>query len=232
LATKNTAPPRAAFNRRQWAALLLSAALTACHRQRPRYAKGSAGAPVAIGTVETGVASWYGHPYHGRVAANGEVYDMEKLTAAHRLLPFETWVRVTNLQNEKSVEVRITDRGPFVGGRIIDLSHAAAETIDMIGPGTARVKLKVIRAPANAAPLRFAVQVGSFRDKRNAERLRDRLGQRYGAARVVPRDADTPMWRVLVGTEPSVEAAQALAERMRSEGATKERGFVVRLDSV
>src|SRR6267142_5825767 len=88
---------------------------------------------------ETGLASWYGHPYHGRAAANGEIYDMEKLTAAHRTLPFGTWVRVTNLTNDKSVEVRIIDRGPFVGGRIIDLSHAAAEVIDLVGSGIARV---------------------------------------------------------------------------------------------
>src|SRR5262245_47692786 len=95
--------------------------------------------PVQIGETETGIASWYGHPYHGRRAASGEIYDMEQLTAAHRTLPFQTWVRVENLTNRKTVEVRITDRGPFVDGRIIDLSHAAAKSIDMIGPGTARV---------------------------------------------------------------------------------------------
>src|ERR1700704_5062003 len=102
-------------------------------------------APTAarLGSTETGVASWYGHPYHGRRAANGEIYDMEKMTAAHRTLPFGTWVRVKNLANNRTVEVRITDRGPFVGGRIVDLSHAAAATIEMIGPGTAKVKLTV-----------------------------------------------------------------------------------------
>src|SRR4030095_15437180 len=81
--------------------------------------------------VETGVASWYGHPYHGRIAANGERYDMEEMTAAHRTLPFNTWVRVVNLLNEKIVDVRITDRGPFVGNRVIDLSHAAAKKIEL-----------------------------------------------------------------------------------------------------
>ncbi len=95
-------------------------------------------APARIGSAETGVASWYGYPYHGRRAANGEIYDMEKMTAAHRTLPFGTWVRVKNLANSRTVEVRITDRGPFVGGRILDLSHAAAVTLDMIGPGTAQ----------------------------------------------------------------------------------------------
>src|SRR5690242_8566396 len=77
------------------------------------------GPPVRVGQTETGLASWYGHPYHGRQAANGEIYDMEKLTAAHRTLPFNTWVRVENLSNDKTVEVRIIDRGPFIEGRII-----------------------------------------------------------------------------------------------------------------
>src|SRR5437870_5378343 len=101
-------------------------------------------AAARLGSTESGVASWYGHPYHGRRAANGEIYDMEKMTAAHRTLPFGTWVRVKNLDNNKTVDVRITDRGPFVGGRILDLSHAAAVSIDMVGPGTAKVKLTLI----------------------------------------------------------------------------------------
>src|SRR6266567_2023089 len=101
--------------------------------------------------VETGVASWYGYPFHGRTAADGEVYRMERLTAAHRTLPFNTWVRVVNLTNAKAVDVRIIDRGPFIDGRIIDLSHAAARAIEMVGPGTAPVRLEVLFSPA-AAP--------------------------------------------------------------------------------
>ena len=89
--------------------------------------------PPKVGSGETGIASWYGHPYHGRRAANGEIYDMEKLTAAHRTYPFDTWVRVRNLSNDRTVDVRIQDRGPFVRGRIIDLSHAAAREIDLLG---------------------------------------------------------------------------------------------------
>ncbi len=104
--------------------------------------------PVSIGHTETGIASWYGEPYHGRKTASGEVYDMNSLSAAHRSMPFGTWVQVTNLGNAKHVTVRITDRGPFVHGRIIDLSRAAAQQIEMIGPGTARVRVKVVRAPA------------------------------------------------------------------------------------
>lgn len=121
-------------------ALIVTAMMfTACGRKRARVAT-----PPRIGTTQTGVASWYGPPYHGRRSANGEVYDMERLTAAHRTFAFDTWVRVRNLDNGKEVDVRITDRGPFVRGRIIDLSKAAARDIDMIGPGVAKVKLKVI----------------------------------------------------------------------------------------
>ncbi len=107
-------------------------------------------APARIGSVETGVASWYGIPYHGRRAASGEIFDMQQLTAAHRTLPFETWVEVTNLTNGKRVDVRINDRGPFVDGRIIDLSQAAAREIDMLRAGITRVRLKVIPPPAGA----------------------------------------------------------------------------------
>jgi rare lipoprotein A len=107
-------------------------------------------APAIFG-AETGIASWYGHPYHGRKAADGEIYDMETLVAAHRTLPFNTWVRVVNLRNNKVVEVRIIDRGPFIDGRIIDLSHAAANAIDLVGPGVGPVRLEVIRAPSSSA---------------------------------------------------------------------------------
>ncbi len=96
------------------------------------------------GYTEQGEASWYGVPFHGRQASNGEIYDMNKLTAAHRTLPFETMVRVTNERNGKSTVVRITDRGPFVNNRIIDLSYAAAREIESIGPGVVPVRLEVL----------------------------------------------------------------------------------------
>src|SRR5271166_1982280 len=105
--------------------------------------------PARIGETETGIASWYGVPYNGRRSANGETYDMEKLTAAHRTLPFDTWVEVTNLTNNKRVEVRITDRGPFVNGRIIDLSLAAAREVDLVTAGIVRVRIKVIKKPGH-----------------------------------------------------------------------------------
>jgi rare lipoprotein A len=187
---------------------------------------------IALGYVETGLASWYGHPYHGRPAADGEIYDMERMTAAHRTLPFNTWVRVFDLDTSKSVDLRIIDRGPFVDGRIIDISHAAAREIDMIGPGTARVRIEVIRLPEVMEGAGFAVQVGAFRDRRNAERVRTRMEARYGTARVVARPGNPEVWRVLVGSEPTESQANGLAERIRRESDEKTAPFVVRLDSV
>lgn len=193
-------------------------------RRRPPPAQ-----PRPIGYMETGVASWYGVPYHGRQAANGEIYDMEKLTAAHRTLPFNTWVRVENVSNGKSVEVRIIDRGPFVGDRIIDLSHAAARQIEIIGPGVANVRVIVIANPAVPEAAVFAVQVALFRSKENAERMRDRLIAAYGTARVVEREGSVPMYRVLAGAESTPEAAEALAVRIRGDISVPE-AYVVRLD--
>jgi len=157
---------------------------------------------------------------------------MEQMTAAHRTLPFGTWVRVHDLDNQKSVDVRINDRGPFVDGRIIDLSHAAARAIDMIGPGTARVRLEILSLPAAPGPAYFGVQIGAFENRDNAERLRSEMQAKYGRARIVRRD-DTPvMWRVVVGMEPTQAGASALAARIRSENPSVTAAFVVRLDSV
>jgi rare lipoprotein A len=213
------------------AAVLLAGCAHKKHARRTPPPPAPSSAP-KLGQTETGEASWYGHPYHGRRAANGEIYDMEKLTAAHRTLPFDTWLRVVNLDNSKTVEVRITDRGPFIEGRIIDLSHAAARAIDMLGPGTARVRLEVIRTPEYVPPADFAVQVGAFRDRANAERLRAEMQSRYGSARLVQR-ADTPdLWRVLTGSEPTEDGAKGLAARIRKELGEKSAAFVVRVDSM
>jgi rare lipoprotein A len=178
---------------------------------------------------ETGLASWYGHPYHGRQAADGEIYDMETLVAAHRTLAFGTWVRVTNLGNGKSVDVRIIDRGPFVGGRIIDLSHAAAQKIDLIGVGVAQVRLDILSAPppAQAAATFYAVQVGAFADRARAEEVRSTMEQRYGTARLVLRQSSPPLWRVLVGRESSQQGAEQLDQRL---GGEVDHCYVVRLD--
>jgi rare lipoprotein A len=182
-----------------------------------------------VGSTEQGMASWYGHPYHGRAAADGEIYDMETMVAAHRTLPFQTWVQVRNLQNNKTVEVRIIDRGPFVSGRIIDLSHAAASQIDLVGPGVAQVEVTVVRTPENPEPALFAVQVGAFRERANADRAEQNMIAAYGAAKAVLRSGDQPVWRVLAGREATPEAAEELAKRIRVEQ-HEPQAFVVRLD--
>jgi rare lipoprotein A len=218
--------------------LLAAIALAGCgHKKHARVTPpppAGRRAPVVVqpGDTETGIASWYGHPYHGRAAANGEIYDMEKMTAAHRTLPFNTWVRVYDLDNNKTTEVRIIDRGPFIDGRIIDLSHAAAREIEMIGPGVAKVRIEVIRPPANVTPALFAVQVGAFRSKDNAEDLRRRMADRYGSARLLERSENPGVWRVLVGAEPTEDAAGELAARIRQDSVEKSSGFVVRIDSM
>lgn len=190
----------------------------------------NAPAPVAVpnGYTEQGVASWYGIPFNGRAAANGEIYDMETLVAAHRLMPFNTWLKVTNLSNNKSVNVRVIDRGPFVEGRIIDLSKAAARQIDLLGPGVGLVRLEVIAGPADIPANDFyAVQVGAFSAYANAERARIDYAQRFGTAQLAVRQGKIQMWRVLVGKESSIQNAQQLANSLAVENKDV---FVVRLD--
>lgn len=182
-----------------------------------------------LGSTERGLADWYGHPYHGRPAADGEIYNMETLVAAHRTLPFQTMVRVRNVTNNKTVDVRIIDRGPFVEGRIIDLSHAAAAAIDLIGPGVAQVELTIIETLRNPEPALFAVQVGAFRDKNNADRMQQNMLTAYGAGKSVLRAGDPPLWRVLAGRVTSTQEAETLAMRIRLEQKVPE-AFVVRLD--
>jgi rare lipoprotein A len=186
-------------------------------------------ASVQPGYAETGIASWYGHPYHGRPAADGEIYDMETMVAAHRTLPFQTWVRVYDLDNNKSIEVRIIDRGPFVDGRIIDLSHAAARAIDMVGPGLAKVRMEVISAPVDTGPAIYVVQVGAFESRATAERVQATLAEHYGLTRVIQRRENPGIWRVLVGNEPNLDAANTLCERIQQETGEK-KAFPVRLD--
>jgi rare lipoprotein A len=128
------------------APMLVLTTLAACTTARRGHA-----IPVAVGHEESGLASWYGHPYHGRRTASGEIYDMGQMTAAHRTLPFGTRVRVTNLETGRSVEVRINDRGPFTDGRIIDVSYAAAQVLGVVGRGVVRVRLRVVATPERPA---------------------------------------------------------------------------------
>ncbi len=211
-------------------AVAIALMLPACARKH-RGAVSTAPAPLAVlGATEEGMASWYGNPYHGRRTSSGEVYDMNKMTAAHRTLPFGTRVQVVNLTNGRDTEVRINDRGPFKRDRVIDISRAAAQKIQMIGTGTARVRLKVVGLPDQAPPEGyFAVQVGAFRDRRNAERLQHEMERRYRAAEIRAYDGPDGLYhRVLVGRWSDVQAAEELQRRLARAG---HEGIVVRVDS-
>ena len=179
--------------------------------------------------VETGIASWYGAPYHNRRGSNGEVYDMNAMTAAHRTLPLGSVVRVTNLQSEKSAVVRITDRGPFIEGRIIDLSQAAAKQIGLVQKGTGRVRVEVLKTPQ---PIesggRWAVQLGGFERENRARQIADHLTRRYHSAKVLTFSSPTGAWWVRVRVKDDLRAR---AEEITRDTKTSEGGvFLVRLD--
>jgi rare lipoprotein A len=200
--------------------LALSCVMSSCGTKK----KIKAAKPAHIGSSETGIASWYGDPYHGRHAANGEIYDMEKLTAAHRTLPFGTWVRVKNLTNDKTVDVRIQDRGPFVGNRIIDLSRAAAREIEMIGPGTTKVRLTVIapsqvRGPlitvaANPAPVKPARTIPVPAKPVEAKPIPDAEPVEVGPPPPPPATPDLELFAVQIGAFQDRAKAESIRAKM------------------
>lgn len=180
------------------------------------------GPPDTRGAIQDGVASWYGPGFHGKPTTSGEIYDQHQLTAAHQTLPLGTRVAVTNLGNGRSVEVRINDRGPFVDGRVIDLSYAAGRALDLIGPGTAPVRITVLGDPTvRFAALVYAVQVGSFADAENAARLRDRLAEQFAGAYVSEVESGSGrMYRVRLGRFAQHAAAVAAAQTVAPLGLT------------
>ncbi len=194
----------------------------------PPSLRAPAGPSAPIIQGEEGIASWYGHPYHGRRAASGEIYNMYDMTAAHRTLPFGTQVRVHDVENGRDVDVRINDRGPFVEGRIIDLSYAAAQAMGM--SGIARVRLEILGLGSTSEPGIFAVQVGAFLDPANAGRLKALIEPTYGPVVIVSFDrGDGLFYRVRVGQESSEVAARELAGKLRSANLATET-FVVRVN--
>ena len=189
----------------------------------------------AHGFVQQGLASWYGPDFHGRKTASGERYDMNAMTAAHKTLPLQTWVRVTNLNNRREMTVRINDRGPFVKGRIIDLSRSGAKALGVLGPGTAPVRVealgrmkkrkvggrieRVLVQPASYEEGRFTVQVGSFRERSNAEALARRLNQTYRPVRVRAFDrGDAVFYRVHVSEQKTIGQAQKMEALLERQG--------------
>jgi rare lipoprotein A len=210
--------------RKAVAVVLLAGALgtlAACASHPAAVRSGIPQAPPAAGWTEEGVASWYGgrDGFEGKPTASGEIYDSSLLTAAHRDLPLGTVVDVTNLDNDRTVRVRINDRGPFVFGRVIDLSRAAAAKIGLIGPGTGPVRVTVVTAGVAqdiVSPSgRWAVQVGSFADRLRAERHAEKL---RGTGRAVYLEPYRGLSRVKVGPfDGRVEAQQEL-ESLEDDG--------------
>lgn len=199
--------------------------------------------------VERGIASWYGPDFHKQRTSSGETYDMYAMTAAHKTLPLPTWVEVTNLENGRSVVVKVNDRGPFVGDRIIDLSYAAAQALDMVRAGTARVEVRAIDPPSatlvastergaresaraarasaadtNAARVReLFIQVGAFSEADNAKRLVERLrDQGFENVFVVSDDRDA-LHRVRVGPFYDVAEYDRASDGLRRSGVTDPR---------
>ena len=179
--------------------------------------------PPTAGMEEVGFASWYGAAHQGRRTASGEIFDMNQLTAAHRTLPFGTRVRVTNRDTSQSTEVRVNDRGPFVDGRIMDVSYAAARQLGAIGAGIFPVRLHVISLPSTKASETstgdgggFTLQVGSFTSRARAEALRDAVGG--DAAITEAAVAGETLYRVRVGAYPDRAQARTAAQALTSRG--------------
>ena len=170
----------------------------------------------AHGFVQEGVASWYGPKFHGRRTASGEIYNMYALTAAHKILPMHTKVKVTNLENGRSLIVRINDRGPFVKNRIIDLSYAAAKKLGMVGPGTGRVRVEALGSWSPDIPGTFYVQIGSFAVYENAAALQRKMYQKgFVHTRVQKFEYHgQTFWRVQAGIFKSLAQAQSTRARL------------------
>jgi rare lipoprotein A len=186
-------------------------------------AKPDAGIPLASQPVpqgrpvssEVGMASWYGPPYANRKGADGTIYDQNAMTAAHRTLPMGSIVRVTNLANDASVVVRITDRGPFIDGRILDLSLAAAKAIDLYRPGTAKVRVEAYAPPVRPGvdPAgRWCVQIGAFLDQADAIQLKNDLMRRYSTAKVIEFAGPTGHWVRINAQNPDRATASQIAD--------------------
>ena len=212
--------------------------------QKPYTIKGERYEPLSSheGFVQTGIASWYGRDFHGKKTSNGDTYDMNAMTAAHKTLPFGVYVKVGNRDNGRETVVRINDRGPFVAGRIIDLSFAAAKDVGVVGSGTAQVKIEALgyldetvkgkttyRAPASYDRGSFGIQVGAFGKLENAQRMADSVKQRYGVSSIRESVVDgIRYYRVRAGNYTSLKEAEQALER--STDKVIAGGFVVALD--
>lgn len=184
-----------------------------------------------VGYIERGMASWYGPGFHGNKTANGERYDMHKLTAAHRTLPLGSIAVVRSTTTGKEVTVRINDRGPFAKGRVLDLSYAGAQTLGMLGHGTDQIELRVIGFQGRTAEMGFLrVQIGSFAEHQNAATLLQRAQRIYAGGRI--QAVDLPggrRFRVQIGEFKTEAQAESAAMRLEADLAVQ--SFVFRDDS-
>lgn len=189
--------------------------------------------PDARGFRQKGIASWYGKDFHGKRTSSGEIYDMHAVSAAHKTLPLGTYVRVKNLKNQRQIDVRINDRGPFVQGRIIDLSYGAAKNLGIVEHGTVPVEIMALGMERNDGaggrsiiPVdyysgNFTIQVGAFRDRGNAEKLKHRLKEIYGDARVISYfDGRETFYRVWVGKYQTLSQTEAMEQQLIQSGFT------------
>ena len=172
---------------------------------------------------QTGIASWYGPGFHGKATASGDVYNQNDMTAAHQTLPLGSKVMVTNMENGRAAEVLVNDRGPFAKGRIIDLSYAAAQSIDMVGPGTALVRVDVLDSPVPMRAIRpaldYTLQLGSFSQLENAQQLRDRIVKSFDSVMITPlQSKDTTYYRVHLGNFSNRTAAEEMAKQISQAG--------------
>jgi len=166
---------------------------------------------------ETGIAAWYGKELHGKATASGETFDMHALTAAHRTLPFGTIIRVTNLDNFKSIKVKIVDRGPLVKSRVLDLSYGAAKELGFAAQGMTRVKIETLDAVRDIAP--YSVLAAVYTEEENARMLKDRLNKRFELVSIIPFDTNLArFYRVRVGSYASEERAEQAASKLMMEG--------------
>lgn len=184
------------------------------------------------GFRQQGIASWYGQDFHGKPTSSGEVYNMYGISAAHKILPLHTFVRVRNLQNGKTIDLRINDRGPFVSGRVIDLSYGAAQKLDIVAPGTAPVEVIALGSPSKKKQRKkykpvdynrgiFSIQVGAFGDRINAEKIASELVGVYKYAKVKPymaRGKKQTLYRVIVGKCSSLQQAEKYEYLLKNKG--------------
>ena len=181
--------------------------------------------------IQTGKASWYGPGFHGRLTSSRERYNQDELTAAHRTLPFDTIVEVVNSENNESVEVRINDRGPYTGNRIIDLSRAAADEIGMIDDGVTEVELVLVEAggpmPENINQRTYTIQLGEYNLESYANQFADEVGDGVRVERRLPRGNKNRVYMIYYGNYTSMSSARADLEQLRNRGYD---GFIRRIE--